>query len=392
MALAQREQPFSFTLIIAGFVATLVGYASSAAIVFQAAEAAGATPQQIGGWLTALGLAMGISSLGLSIWYRQPILTAWSTPGAAMLATSLHGVTLSQTIGIFLFTNALIVLCGVTGLFARLMKLVPQAITAAMLAGILLRFGLEAFAALQVDLALCGTMCVSWLLARCLLPRYAIIITLLAGLMLALARGDLHIAQPLMTLRWPEAVMPGFSLASLLGVGLPYFLVTMASQNAPGIATLQAHGYQPPVSSLISWTGLIALLLSPFGGFSVCIAAITAAICMSDEAHPDKKRRWIASAIAGLFYLLAGLSGGAVALLLTALPPTLIHTLAGLALLGTLTGSIQRALEQENSRDAAMITFLITASGITLAGIGAAFWGLFAGAVAWRLLSLRRRD
>ncbi|MDU4940444.1 MAG: benzoate/H(+) symporter BenE family transporter [Mixta calida] len=392
MALAQREQPFSFTLIIAGFVATLVGYASSAAIVFQAAEAAGATPQQIGGWLTALGLAMGISSLGLSIWYRQPILTAWSTPGAAMLATSLHGVTLSQTIGIFLFTNALIVLCGVTGLFARLMKVVPQAITAAMLAGILLRFGLEAFAALQVDLALCGTMCVSWLLARCLLPRYAIIITLLAGLMLALARGDLHIAQPLMTLRWPEAVMPGFSLASLLGVGLPYFLVTMASQNAPGIATLQAHGYQPPVSSLISWTGLIALLLSPFGGFSVCIAAITAAICMSDEAHPDKKRRWIASAIAGLFYLLAGLSGGAVALLLTALPPTLIHTLAGLALLGTLTGSIQRALEQENSRDAAMITFLITASGITLAGIGAAFWGLFAGAVAWRLLSLRRRD
>ncbi|AUY25301.1 benzoate/H(+) symporter BenE family transporter [Mixta calida] len=392
MALAQREQPFSFTLIIAGFVATLVGYASSAAIVFQAAEAAGATPQQIGGWLTALGLAMGISSLGLSIWYRQPILTAWSTPGAAMLATSLHGVTLSQTIGIFLFTNALIVLCGVTGLFARLMKLVPQAITAAMLAGILLRFGLEAFAALQVDLALCGTMCVSWLLARCLLPRYAIIITLLAGLMLALARGDLHIAQPLMTLRWPEAVMPGFSLASLLGVGLPYFLVTMASQNAPGIATLQAHGYQPPVSSLISWTGLIALLLSPFGGFSVCIAAITAAICMSDEAHPDKNRRWIASAIAGLFYLLAGLSGGAVALLLTALPPTLIHTLAGLALLGTLTGSIQRALEQENSRDAAMITFLITASGITLAGIGAAFWGLFAGAVAWRLLSLRRRD
>ncbi|WP_313752270.1 benzoate/H(+) symporter BenE family transporter [Mixta calida] len=392
MALAQREQPFSFTLIIAGFVATLVGYASSAAIVFQAAEAAGATPQQIGGWLTALGLAMGISSLGLSIWYRQPILTAWSTPGAAMLATSLHGVTLSQTIGIFLFTNALIVLCGVTGLFARLMKLVPQAITAAMLAGILLRFGLEAFAALQVDLALCGTMCVSWLLARCLLPRYAIIITLLAGLMLALARGDLHIAQPLMTLRWPETVMPGFSLASLLGVGLPYFLVTMASQNAPGIATLQAHGYQPPVSSLISWTGLIALLLSPFGGFSVCIAAITAAICMSDEAHPDKNRRWIASAIAGLFYLLAGLSGGAVALLLTALPPTLIHTLAGLALLGTLTGSIQRALEQENSRDAAMITFLITASGITLAGIGAAFWGLFAGAVAWRLLSLRRRD
>ncbi|AUX93478.1 benzoate/H(+) symporter BenE family transporter [Mixta gaviniae] len=392
MSAAQREPSFSVTLIIAGLVATLVGYASSAAIVFQAAAAAGATAQQIGGWLTALGLAMGISSFGLSIWYRQPILTAWSTPGAAMLATSLHGITLPQTIGIFLFTNALIVLCGVSGLFARLMKVVPQAITAAMLAGILLRFGLGAFAGLQVDLALCGAMCAAWLLARVLLPRYAIIVTLLTGLLLALARGDLHIAQPLMTLRWPEAVMPEFSLSALLGVGLPYFLVTMASQNAPGIATLQAHGYQPPVSSLISWTGLIALLLSPFGGFSVCIAAITAAICMGDEVHPDKQRRWVASAIAGVFYLLAGLSGGAVALLLTALPPTLIHTLAGLALLGTLTGSIQRALEQENSRDAAMITFLITASGITPGGIGAAFWGLFAGAVAWRLLSLRPRN
>lgn len=389
MALAQREQPFSFTLIIAGFVATLVGYASSAAIVFQAAEAAGATPQQIGGWLTALGLAMGISSLGLSIWYRQPILTAWSTPGAAMLATSLHGVTLSQTIGIFLFTNALIVLCGVTGLFARLMKLVPQAITAAMLAGILLRFGLEAFAALQVDLALCGTMCVSWLLARCLLPRYAIIITLLAGLMLALARGDLHIAQPLMTLRWPEAVMPGFSLASLLGVGLPYFLVTMASQNAPGIATLQAHGYQPPVSSLISWTGLIALLLSPFGGFSVCIAAITAAICMGDEVDADPRSRWMAAALAGLFYLLAGFSGALIAALFVALPSPLIATLAGLALLSTFSGSLTRALAEPDTRDTAAITFLITASGLSLFGIGAAFWGLVGGLAAHAVLARR---
>lgn len=386
-----HARQFGLPVAIAGFIATLIGYASSAAIIYQAATAAGASADEIGGWLTALGLAMGISSLGFSLWYRQPILTAWSTPGAAMLATSLDGVTLSQTIGIFIFSNVLIVLCGMTGLFARLMKVIPQAITAAMLAGILLRFGLQAFGALQIDLPLCGIMCLSWLLARRLLPRYAIIITLLAGLLVTLLRGDLHVTQPLLTLRWPSFIMPSFSLSSLLGVGVPFFLVTMASQNAPGIATLQAHGYNAPVSALIGWSGLLALLLSPFGGFSVCIAAITAAICMGDEVHPDRNQRWLASAAAGVFYLLAGLFGGAVGLLLTALPLVLIQTLAGLALLATLTGSIQRALYQEETRDAAIITFLVTASGITLAGIGAAFWGLFVGVVVWLILASHRQ-
>lgn len=386
-----HARQFGLPVTIAGFIATLIGYASSAAIIYQAATAAGASADEIGGWLTALGLAMGISSLGFSLWYRQPILTAWSTPGAAMLATSLDGVTLSQTIGIFIFSNVLIVLCGMTGLFARLMKVIPQAITAAMLAGILLRFGLQAFGALQIDLPLCGIMCLSWLLARRLLPRYAIIITLLAGLLVTLLRGDLHVTQPLLTLRWPSFIMPSFSLSSLLGVGVPFFLVTMASQNAPGIATLQAHGYNAPVSALIGWSGLLALLLSPFGGFSVCIAAITAAICMGDEVHPDRNQRWLASAAAGVFYLLAGLFGGAVGLLLTALPLVLIQTLAGLALLATLTGSIQRALYQEETRDAAIITFLVTASGITLAGIGAAFWGLFIGVVVWLILASHRQ-
>lgn len=390
MIAVQQVRQIAFPAAIAGFIATLIGYASSAAIVYQAAAAAGASANEIGGWFTALGLAMGISSLGLSLWYRQPILTAWSTPGAAMLATSLDGITLSQTIGIFVFTNLLIVLCALTGLFARLMKVIPQAVTAAMLAGILLRFGLQAFGALSTDLLLCGTMCISWLLARRLLPRYAIIITLLAGLLVTLTRGDLHLSQPLLTLSWPTFIIPAFSLSALLGVGLPFFLVTMASQNAPGIATLQAHGFDAPASPLIGWSGLIALLLSPFGGFSVCLAAITAAICMGEEVHADRSKRWLAAACAGFFYLLAGLFGGAVGLLLTALPMVLIHTLAGLALLTTLTNSIQRALHQEETRDAAMVTFLVTASGITLAGIGAPFWGLLTGMLVWLILSNNR--
>lgn len=380
----------TFPAIIAGFVAVLVGYTSSAAIIFQAAAAAGATTAQTGGWLTMLGLAMGITTLGLSLWYRTPVLTAWSTPGVALLVTSLPGTSLNEAVGVFVFASALIFLCGITGLFARLMNAIPQAISAAMLAGILLRFGVDAFAALQVNFTLSGTMCLVYLLSRRLLPRYAIILTLLAGLGIAVLQGSIHATQT-QSLVMPEFIMPEFTLETLLGIGVPFFVVTMASQNAPGIATLKAHGYPLPVSPLIAWTGLVALLLAPFGGFTVCIAAITAAICMGPEVHSDPQRRYWAAAAAGGFYLLAGVFGGAISGLFTALPLALIHTIAGLALLGTIAGSLQRALSDEKQRDAAVITFLITASGVTLIGVGAAFWGLVGGVIAHLVFSLAKR-
>ncbi|WP_437614639.1 benzoate/H(+) symporter BenE family transporter [Erwinia sp. V71] len=392
MRAEHAESPSHVTpAIIAGFVAVLVGYTSSAAIIFQAAAAAGATLAQIGGWLTMLGLAMGITSLGLSLWYRLPILTAWSTPGAALLVTSLPGVSINEAVGIFIFASVLILLCGVTGLFARLMSYIPLAISAAMLAGILLRFGLDAFAALQVNFMLSGAMCLVWLLARRFAARYAIMLTLLAGLAVALLQGNIHFSQQPLHFAWPEFIAPQFTLSTLLGIGIPYFMVTMASQNAPGIATLKAAGYPTPVSPLISWTSLTSLLLAPFGGFSVCIAAITAAICMGPDVHPNPQRRWLASASAGGFYLLAGLFGGAIGMLFSALPVALIHTIAGLALLGTLSGSLQQALGDSKQRDAAIITFLITASGVTLLGVGAAFWGLIGGVLAHLILSLPQR-
>lgn len=380
----------TFPAIVAGFVAVLVGYTSSAAIIFQAAAAAGATASQTGGWLTMLGLAMGVTTLGLSLWYRTPVLTAWSTPGAALLVTSLPGTSLNEAVGVFVFASALIFLCGITGLFARLMNAIPQAISAAMLAGILLRFGVDAFAALEVNFALSGSMCLVYLLARRLLPRYAIILTLLAGLAVAALQGGIHATQT-QSLVMPEFIMPHFTLETLLGIGVPFFVVTMASQNAPGIATLKAHGYALPVSPLIAWTGLVALLLAPFGGFTVCIAAITAAICMGPEVHSDPQRRYWAAAAAGVFYLLAGVFGGAISGLFTALPLALIHTIAGLALLGTIAGSLQRALSDEKQRDAAVITFLITASGVTLLGVGAAFWGLIGGVIAHLVFSSGKR-
>ena len=381
---------FTFPTLMAGLVAVLVGYASSAAIIWQAAAAAGASAQQIAGWMTALGIAMGVSTLGLSLWYRAPVLTAWSTPGAALLATSLHGVTMNEAIGVFIFASALIVLCGVTGLFARLMKLIPHSLAAAMLAGILLRFGLDAFAALPANGLLCGVMVIAWLIARAVAPRYAIVATLVAGLAICLVTGQFTPSQANIAPALPGFTLPHFTLQSILGVGLPFFLVTMASQNAPGVATLKASGYQVAVSPLMTVTGLIALVMAPFGVFSECIAAITAAICQSPDAHPDRHKRWLASAAAGGFYLLAGIFGGAITALMTALPLAWIQMLAGLALLGTIGGSLQQALTDESGRDAAIVTFLITASGMTLGGIGSAFWGLIGGGISYAVAGMVR--
>lgn len=385
----------SFTLpiptLLAGFVAVLVGYASSAAIIWQAAAAAGADAGQIAGWMTALGLAMGVSTLVLTLWRKVPILTAWSTPGAALLVSGLQGATLAQAVGIFVFANALILLCGVTGLFARLMKIIPHSLAAAMLAGILLRFGLQAFSCLQDNLLLCGGMFAAWLLCKALYPRFAVVAALAIGGIIALLTGALSPMTNDMVFVAPRWITPQFTPSLLLSVGVPFFLVTMASQNAPGLATIQASGYRVPVSPLIVFTGALALLFSPFGVYSVCIAAITAAICQSPDAHPDAGKRWLAAAAAGFFYLVAGLFGGSITTLMAALPPVWIQMLAGLALLGTISGSLYQALGNENERDAAVVTFLVTASGVSLAGVGSAFWGLVIGGISYMLLTTLRR-
>ncbi|HEY2454541.1 MAG TPA: benzoate/H(+) symporter BenE family transporter [Scandinavium sp.] len=382
---------FPFSTLLAGFVAVVVGYASSAAIIWQAAASAGADAQTIAGWMTALGLAMGASTLILTLWRKVPILTAWSTPGAALLVTGLQGVTLNQAVGIFIFANALIVLCGLTGLFARLMNVIPHSLAAAMLAGILLRFGLQAFTSLPGNLLLCGSMLAAWLLFKAIAPRYAVIAALIAGSVVAIVTGQLHSETLHFAFTLPRYLSPEFDFSLLLSVGVPFFLVTMASQNAPGIATMKASGYPAPVSLLIVITGGIALAFSPFGVYSICIAAITAAICQSPEAHPDADQRWKAAAAAGGFYLIAGIFGGSITSLMAALPVAWIQMLAGLALLGTIGGSLVQALAKENERDAAIVTFLVTASGLTLAGIGSAFWGLVAGGVCFSVLSLARR-
>jgi len=380
---------FSASAVIAGFVAVLVGFTSSAVIVFQAAQTLHASAAEIASWMCALGLGMGLTSIVLSMRFRVPVLTAWSTPGAAMLITSAAGVSMGEAVGAFLVSAALITLSGFSGWFERMIGRIPISIASGMLAGVLLRFGLDAFAAMRSQFALVFPMFCAYLICRRLLPRYAIVVTLLLGIVLAATQGLLRVDDVRLELATPVFTVPEFSWQALVGVALPLYVVTMASQNVPGVAVIRASGYQVPISPLIGWTGAANLLLAPFGGFALNLAAITAAICMGREAHEDPARRYVAAMAAGAFYLLIGLFGATVGSLFLAFPKELILAIAGLALLGTIGSGLAAALGNESEREPALLTFLVTASGIALAGIGSAFWGLLVGVSALAILRTR---
>ena len=384
-----RDQ--SLSAVAAGFVTVLVGFASSAAIVFQAAQALGASPAQTASWMWALGIGMGLTCIGLSLRWKMPVVTAWSTPGAAVLVTSAAGVPMDEAVAGFLVSAVLIAVAGFSGLFERMLGRIPLSLASAMLAGVLLRFGIDAFTSIQAQPVLVLSMLATWLLTRRVWPRYAIIATLLAGIAVAAATSQLQLAGLRLELAQPVWTTPRPSLASVLGVALPLFVVTMASQNVPGVAVIRASGYAVPVSPAIGWTGATNLVLAPFGGFALNLAAITAAICMGPEAHPDPARRYVAAVWAGIFYLLVGVFGATVAGLFAAFPSELVLAIAGIALFGTLGNSLATALHAVDEREAALVTFLVTASGLSLLGIGAAFWGLVAGVIV-RLVLQRPRS
>ena len=381
MHLQPVVRDFSLSSLVAGFVAVLVGFTSSVVIVFAAAQALGATPAQATSWIWALGLGMGLTTIGLSWWYRQPVLTAWSTPGAALIAGT-SGVAMGEAIGAFVACGALILLAGATRWFERVMDRIPQAIAAALLAGVLARFGLDAVGAVKTAPLLVSVMAVAFLLGRRLWPRYAVPGVLLAGLALAAGEGRMQWSRVVWDVALPVWTTPVFTWGAFVSIALPLFVVTMASQNLPGVAAQRAAGYRIPVSAPVAETGAATLLLAPFGGYAFNLAAITAAICMGPEAHADPARRYTASLAAGVFYVAIGLVGGAVIGLLQAFPRELVLAVAGLALLGTIAGGLAAALKEEAHRDAAGLTFLVTLSGVTIAGVGSAFWGVLAGALA----------
>jgi len=377
----------STSAVVAGFIAMLTGYTSSLVLMFQAGQAAGLSNGQISSWIWALSIGMAICCIGLSLRYRAPIMIAWSTPGAALLITSLPGVPYSEAIGAYILASGLIVLIGLTGSFDRLMRRIPASIAAALLAGVLFKIGLEICNAAEQQPVLVVAMLLAYLLGKRLLPRYAVLAALIVGSVLAGIFGLLNFEHFDLQLAVPEWTTPSFSLAAAISIGIPLFIVAMASQNLPGMAVLRANGYDVPASPLLTTTGLTSMLLAPFGSHGIHMAAISAAICAGPEAHEDPKKRYTAAIWCGVFYGIAGIFGATLAALFAALPKALILSIAALALFASIIGGLTQAMSEPKEREAALITFLVTASGMTLFSVGSAFWGIVAGLLTLAILN-----
>jgi len=356
----------------------------------QAGHTAGLDTTHIGSWLGSICFALGLGGLILSLRGRIPIVFAWSTPGAALLVTSLAGVPFDQAVGAFILASVLAIACGVFGWIDPIMRRVPSEIASAMLAGVLLNFGLSIFTSMHEQPVLLLTMCATYLVAKRVTPRYAIMMVLVVGLAVAAITDQLHVSDVSWQLTQFVWTTPHFTWQAAISIGIPLFVVALASQNLPGLAILQAYGYQPPASRLVGATGFLGLLAAPFGAHSVTLGAITAAICTGPEAHTDPSRRYIAAATYGFSYLLLSVVAGTIALFFQALPAALIAALAGLALLSAILGGMANAMANPDRREAALITLLATASGVSAWGIGSAFWGLLAGLIAHAVLSFRQ--
>ncbi len=380
------KQDFSISAVVAGFLAVLVSFAGPLVIVFHAAKNAHLSDDLTSSWIWAISLGSGITGLVLSWRLKVPVITAWSTPGAALLVGILPTMPYAQAIGAYMLAALLITAIGLSGTFDKLMPRLPKGLAGAMLAGILLHFGTEVFTSIKAMPALVFGMLAVYLLAKRIWPRYAIAAVLLVGILFAVTSGDAQLSAIRFELVAPVWTKPEWSVSSALSLALPLALVTLTGQYVPGMAVLKSSGYQTPAGGIVTTTGIGSLLLAPFGAHGVNLAAITAAICTGKEAHEDPAKRYVAGIACGLFYILVGVFGGALALLFAALPKALIATLAGLALISAITAGLVGAIQDESHRESAIITFLVTASGMSFLGLGSAFWGLVIGGVAYVVL------
>jgi benzoate membrane transport protein len=369
------------SIVTSAVVAALVGFGSTIAIIIAAANAVGADAAQTSSWVAALCLSMAATSGFLSVRYRIPVVTAWSTPGAALIAAS-SGISVHAAVGAFLLAGGLIVLAASVKPFGRLIERIPSPIAAAMLAGVLIRFVMAVFESAQGAPKLVLPLVAVFLLVRLFNPALAVLAVLFVGLGIAFGGG---LAQPLpsdLSLSSLTFIAPAFEPAALIGLGLPLFLVTMASQNLPGFAVLRASGYTPPSRPILAVTGLASVVTAFFGAHTSNLAAISAAICTGPDTHPDPAKRWMVGPFYSLSYLIFAAFSAALIGLIAALPPELIKTVAGLALMGAFAGALGSALSDPSKTFPAVLTLAVTASGLTLFGIGSAFWGLAAGLVA----------
>ncbi|MER7708069.1 benzoate/H(+) symporter BenE family transporter [Kitasatospora sp. NPDC097605] len=376
--------------LLAGLVCVAVSFSGPLVVVLAAAAAGRLDAAHTASWIWAVAIGSGVSGFALSWWTRTPVITAWSTPGAALLVTSLGGYPYREAVGAFLVSAVAVTLFGVTGWFGRLIAAVPAGIVNAMLAGILFSFGAGIFGAVHSAPLLVVGSFAAFLLAKRFAARYAVLVALLVGGVLAALSVGLPLRHGTGGPTVPVLTAPAFSWSALVGLALPLAIVTLASQNAPGLGVLRAFGYPADDRLLIGTTGAVSVLLAPFGSPGVNLAAITAAICSGPEAHPDPRRRYVAGMSSGALYVLVGSFGGVLVSLFTGLPKELVAVIAGVALLASLQGSLAAAVAAERGRDAAVVTFLASASGMTLFGIGSAFWGLLFGLGTHLALDARR--
>ncbi|MEX5511230.1 benzoate/H(+) symporter BenE family transporter [Pseudomonas paralactis] len=380
--------------IVAGLISVIVNYGGTFILVFQAAKVAGLSPELTASWVWSVSIGVGVTGLFLSWVSRTPIITAWSTPAAAFLVVALSTTPYAEAVGAYMISAAAFVLLGLSGYFEKVIRLIPSGVAAGLLAGILLQFGIGAFGGMSLDPMLVGLLIVAYLVLKRLTARYAVVGILALGLAFLLVQGRVDLSGLELQLAAPVFTRPEFSLNALLSVALPLFLITLTGQYMPGMLVLRNDGFNTSANPIVTITGLGSLLMAPFGSHAFNIAAITAAICTGKQAHEEPSKRWIAGIAAGVFYILVGVFGVTLAALFMAFPATFITTLAGLALLGTIGGSLAGAMADASSREASLITFLAAAANITLFGIGGAFWGLLIGLAAYVVLNgrLPRRE
>ena len=384
-------QDLSLSAVVAGFIATVISYAGPLVIIFQVAQAADMPQAALTSWVWAISIGSGVLGIVLSMRYRVPVIIAWNAPGSALLITLLPGMSLNEAVGAYLISSLIILLVGLSGSFDRIVSRLPAAISAGMLAGILFSFGTGLFVSLQQQPLLVLAMFFTYLLGKRLMPRYAVLAVLLVGVSIAMGLGELRSDALVVGLAIPQWITPEFSWQATLNIALPLVLVALTGQFLPGVAVLRTAGYHStPASPLITQSGLWSALLAPFGCHGLTLAAITAAICTGREAHEDPARRYVAGVSGGVFYLLLGLFGATLVSIFTAFPAALIAALAGLALLAAISGALAGAMAVPDDREAALITFLVTASDMSFLGLSAAFWGLIFGLAAHLLLRLRR--
>ncbi|TFL11550.1 benzoate/H(+) symporter BenE family transporter [Pusillimonas caeni] len=384
------SRDWSVSAITAGFLAVLIAYAGPAVIFFQAAAVAGISNEMLSSWIWAISIGPAITGIYLSWKFKTPIVTAWSAPGTALLVTLFPAISVNQAVAAYITAAVIMFVIGVSGWFDRIIRAIPRGIASGMMAGILFQFGLDAFRSAATMPLLAFGMIGAYIVFRRLWPRYCIVLVLLAGIALAVLTGHTNLGT--LELRWatPVFIMPDWTWDSTLSLALPLVLVSLTGQFLPGMAILKVSGYETPARPLLVTTSMASVVVAVFGGINVVIAAITAALCTGKDAHEDPGKRYVAGIANGVFYLIGGLFAGTIVLLFTALPKEFIAVLAGLALVGAIASNVVGTVQDEENREAAIITFLATASNMSYLGLGSAFWGVVIGGFAYAVLRLRK--